>query len=387
MKYFGLIIANLWRKPLRTSLTTASLLIAFLLFGLLEPVAQMFGGGMEVPGESRLWVSPRHSISDMLPVRYHQQVQQIEGVDIAAHQTWFGGIYIDATESSSFTRWAVSAREFMQINSQLVLPEEQLNAFINTRTGAIVGRSIAQRYNMKIGDKIPVMADIWHNQDGSQWEFDLVGIYDGAEGEGETVNTTRLFINYEFFDEYRTVGKGIVSNVIFTVEDREKSAGIATGVDAMFANSDMETYTTTEQEYVLNFISQLGNIGLIVRAIMGAVFFTMLLLTANTMSQAVRERIPELAVLKTLGFQNMSVLLIVLSESLLLALIAAALGLGLAAYLLPFGAYLIPQITSWNLNPNSILLGLLIALVLALFVGLPPAIRAMRLNIADALQR
>lgn len=385
MKYFGLIIASLWRRPLRTSLTAASLLVAFLLFGLLEPVAQMFDGDMEVPGESRLWVSPRHSISDMLPVRYHQQVQQIEGVDIAAHQTWFGGVYIDATESSSFTRWAVSAREFMQINSQLVLPQAQLDAFINTRTGAIVGRSIAQRYNMKIGDKIPVMADIWHNQDGSQWEFDLVGIYDGVEGE--TVNTTRLFINYEFFDEYRTVGKGIVSNIIFTVEDLEKSVGIATGIDAMFANSDMETYTTTEQEYVLNFISQLGNIGLIVRAIMGAVFFTMLLLTANTMSQAVRERIPELAVLKTLGFQNMSVLLIVLSESLLLALIAAALGLGLAAYLLPFGAYLIPQITSWNLNPNSIFLGLLIALVLALFVGLPPAIRAMRLNIADALQR
>ncbi len=385
MKYLGLIIASLWRKPLRTSLTAASLLIAFLLFGLLEPVAQMFEGGMEVSGESRLYVSPRHSISDMLPVRYHQQVQQIGGVDVAAHQTWFGGVYIDATESSSFTRWAVSAREFMQINSQLVLPQSQLDAFISTRTGAIVGRSIAQRYNMKIGDKIPVMADIWHNQDGSQWEFDLVGIYDGVEGE--TVNTARLFINYAFFDEYRIVGKGLVSNIVFTVNDLDQSAGITADIDAMFANSDMETYTATEQEYVLNQIAQLGNIGLIVRAIMGAVFFTMLLLTANTMSQAVRERIPELAVLKTLGFQNISVLLIVLSESLLLTLIAAAVGLGLAAYLLQFGEYVIPQVTTWNLSPNSILIGLLIALALALLVGLPPAIRAMRLNIADALQR
>jgi len=345
----------------------------------------MFEGGMEVSGESRLYVSPRHSISDMLPVRYHQQVQQIGGVDVAAHQTWFGGVYIDATESSSFTRWAVSAREFMQINSQLVLPQSQLDAFISTRTGAIVGRSIAQRYNMKIGDKIPVMADIWHNQDGSQWEFDLVGIYDGVEGE--TVNTARLFINYAFFDEYRIVGKGLVSNIVFTVNDLDQSAGITADIDAMFANSDMETYTATEQEYVLNQIAQLGNIGLIVRAIMGAVFFTMLLLTANTMSQAVRERIPELAVLKTLGFQNISVLLIVLSESLLLTLIAAAVGLGLAAYLLQFGEYVIPQVTTWNLSPNSILIGLLIALSLALLVGLPPAIRAMRLNIADALQR
>ncbi|MEX0739533.1 MAG: ABC transporter permease [Pseudohongiella sp.] len=385
MKYFKLITASLWRKPLRTTLTGASLLIAFMLFGLLEPVAQLFSGGTQASGETRLWVAPRHSISDMLPVHYHQQVQQIEGVDTAAHQTWFGGVYIDAVESSTFTRWAITPREFMQINPQLTLPEEQLEAFINTRTGVIVGRSIAQRYNMEIGDRIPITADIWHNQDGSQWEFDIVGIYDAAEGE--TVNTTRLFINYDFFDEYRIVGKGLVSNILFTVHDSRQTAPIAASIDARFANSEMETYTTTEQEYVLNQISQLGNIGLIVRAIMGAVFFTMLLLTANTMSQAVRERSAELAVLKTLGFSDNSVLLIVLAEALLLALTAAATGLGLAAYLLQFGEYVIPQITTLNLNTDTILLGLLVAFALALVVGLPPAVRAMRLNIADALVR
>lgn len=385
MKYIGLVIANLWRKPLRTSLTAASLLIAFLLFGLLEPVAQMFGGGIKASGESRLWVAPRHSISDLLPVRYQQQVQQIEGVKQVAHISWFGGIYIDPAESSSFTRWAVSAREFMQINPQMVLPQDQLNAFINTRTGAIVGRSIAERYNMEIGDKIPIMADIWHNQGGSQWEFDLVGIYDGDNNE--TVNTAQLFINYDFFDEYRIIGKGLVSNIVFTVEEVQESSSIAEKIDAMFANSDMETHTTTEQEYVVNLMSQLGNVSLIVRAIMGAVFFTMLLLTANTMAQAVRERIPDLAVLKTLGFHNSSVLLIVLSESLLLAVVAAVLGLGVAAYLLQFGELVIPQITTWSLSLNSILLGLLIALALALCVGTPPAIKAMRINITDALQR
>ena len=385
MKYFSLVMASLFRKPLRTSLTAASLLIAFMLFGLLEPVVQTFTGGVVSAGESRLWVSPRHSISDMLPVRYHQQVQQYEGVDTAAHQTWFGGVYIDAATSSSFTRWAVTAKNFMLINSQMVLPPDQLDAFISTRTGAIVGRTTAQRYNMQIGDKIPITADIWHNRDGSQWEFDLVGIYTSAEGEN--ADTSRLFINYDFFDEYRTVGKGIVSNVVFTVNDLEQSAAIAAGIDVMFTNSEMETQTTSEQEYLLNQIKQLGNIGLILRAILGAVFFTILLLTANTMSQAVRERIPELAVLKTLGFYNVSILFIVLAESFVLALLTASLGLGLAAFLLQFSEYVIPQAGSLSLEANSILLGLLIAIALALLVGLPPAIRAMRLNIADALQR
>jgi putative ABC transport system permease protein len=356
--------------------------MAFLLFGLLEPVVQMFAGGGIATGDSRLWVAPRHSISDMLPVRYHQQVQQVEGVDIAAHLTWFGGTYIDASTSSTFTRWAISVKEFMQINSQLKLPKKHLQTFINTPSGAIVGRSIAERYNMKIGDKIPLTADIWHNQDGSQWEFDLVGIYDS-----DRTDTARFFVNYEFFDEYRTVGKGIVSNVVFTLDDIEQAATIGTNIDAMFANSDMETRTLSEQEYMLNQIKQLGNIGLIVRAIMGAVLFTILLLTGNTMSQAVRERTSELAVLKTLGFQNPNIVLIILAESMVLALMSAGMGLGFAAYLLQFSETVIPQAAALGLAMDSVALGMLLALALALVSGLPPAIRATRLNIVDALQR
>lgn len=384
MKYFALILASLWRKPLRTFFTAASLLMAFLLFGLLEPVVQMFSSGSNVAGESRIWVSPRHSISDMLPVRYQQQVQQMDGVSIAAHQTWFGGTYVDAAASSTFTRWAVSPKEFMAINTQMQLPANQLEAFITTRTGAIVGRSTADRFNMQIGDKIPLTADIWHNQDGSQWEFDLVGIYDSVEGED--ADTSRFFVNYGFFDEYRIIGKGVVSNIVFTVDDLTQSEAIMARVDSLFANSDMETRTTTEQEYVLNQIKQLGNISLILRAIMGAVFFTIVLLTANTMSQAVRERISELAVLKSLGFENAKVLAIVLAESFVLTLTTAAIGLGLAAYLLQFSDTIIPQLNSLNLQLNSVLTGFLIAAGLAIAVGLPPALRATRLSIADGLR-
>jgi len=385
VKYFGLIVCSLKRKPLRSFFTAASLFTAFLLFGLLEPVVQAFTGGGVVAGENRLWVSPRHSISDMLPVRYQQQVQQLEGVDIAAHLTWFGGIYIDPAASNTFTRWAVTAKEFVLINPQISLPKQQLQAFIGTRTGAIVGRSVADRYNMKIGDKIPITADIWHNKDGSHWEFDLVGIYDSAK-EGQS-DSARFYVNYDFFDEYRVVGKGFVSNIVFTIDELGDSSTLAANIDSMFRNSSMETRTTTEQEYILSQVKQLGNIGLIVRSIMAAVFFTLLLLTANTMSQAVRERTAELAVLKTLGFHNSSILLIVLAESFVLALIAAMLGLVLAALLLPFAHYVIPQATSLRLGPESFLLGLSVACILALLVGLAPAIRAMRLNIADALQR
>ncbi|MCG8414210.1 MAG: FtsX-like permease family protein [Pseudomonadales bacterium] len=385
MKFFGLVFASLRRKPIRTGLTAASLMVAFLLFGLLEPVVQAFSGGAAVSSENRMWVSPRHSISDMLPVRYHQQIQRLDGVDVAAHQTWFGGVYIDAVSSSAFTRWAVTPREFMQVNPQLELPLEQLDAFINTRTGAIVSRNIAERFDMKVGDKIPILADIWHNEDGSQWEFDLVGIYDVIEGD--SVGANRLLVNYDFFDEYRIVGKGVISNVVFTVADLAQSASIAASVDDMYSNSEMETLTVSEQDYLLNQIKQLGNIGLMVRAIMAAVFFTILLLTANTMSQALRDRVGELAVLKTLGFQDVSVLLIVLAEALLLTLITAGAGIGLAAYLLRFGEYVVPQISHWSLSINSVLLGLAVAFVLALLVGLPPALKAMRLNIADALQR
>jgi len=384
MKYFGLVWAGLRRKPLRTGFTALSLVFAFLLFGLLEPVVQIFDSGLGQGVVSRFFVSPRGSISDMLPVNYMHKVAQVKGVAKVAHQTWFGGLYKDPAVSNTFTRWAVPAEQFMALYPELVLSEEQLAAFISTRTGVIVGQDIATRFDLKVGNKISLLADIWHNQDGSMWEFDLVGIYTGAD---DSVSTTRLFMNYDYFDEYRVVGKGIISNVLFSVEDSLQGDAVIKTVDALFANSFMETKTQSEQEYVLSFIKQLGNIGLIIRAIMGAVFFTLLLLTANTMSQAARDRIPELAVLKTLGFQNTTLLLLVLAETILLIGLAAILGMCVANYMLQFGDQLLPQFGSLELSLVSFLTGLLVALLLAALVGLPPAIKAMKLNIVDALQR
>jgi putative ABC transport system permease protein len=225
MKFSFLVLANLWRKPVRTMLTAMSLVVAFLLFGLLEPIVQLFENGSRAGDTSRWWVAPRHSISDMLPVRYHQQIQRVEGVQTAAHQTWFGGTYIDAVSSSAFTRWAISPEEFLNINPQMILAKDQRNAFLTTRTGAIVGRSVADRFQMKVGDRIPIVADIWHNADGSEWHFDLVGIYDSPPDE--QADTSRFFVNYAFFDEYRVIGKGLISIVLYTVNEVVEAPKIA----------------------------------------------------------------------------------------------------------------------------------------------------------------
>lgn len=383
MKYIGLVLAGFRYKPVRSFLTAASLIVAFILFGLLDPVAKLFDGGSEQASANRLVVGPRHSITDMLPVNYVEQVSRVAGVDKAAHQTWFGGVYKDPSVSASFTRWAVSAASFVDLSPELVLSEEQRNAFIETRSSAIVGRETADLLGLRVGDKIPIMADIWHNRDGSLWEFDLVGIYDG---ENEKVDTSRMFLNYDYFDEYRVIGKGIISNVIVQTLDPKKNAIVAMSIDSLFENSNMETNTVSEREYLLNQIKQFGNVGLIIRAVMGAVFFTILLLTANTMSQAVRERIPELAVLKTLGFQDKQVMLMILAEALLLTVIAAAIGLSLSGLILNYGGNIISSVGKISLGVDSVAVGLLIAACLGLVVGLPPALKTMRINIVDALQ-
>lgn len=381
MKYFGLIFAGIARKPLRSFLTVASLFIAFLLFGILQSVSKSFETGVDLAGVDRLIIAPKYSIVDMLPVSYLQRIQQVPGVEVIAHQTWFNGTYQDP--QNFFPRWPVPPAEFMQIHSEWVLPEAQLQAFINTRTGAIVGRTTAETYGMSVGDKIPFIPDIWANLDGTSWEFDLVGIYDGID---EKVETSQFFFNFEYFDEYRAAGKGTVGNFVITISDPTQANRIANDIDILFANSTSETKTSTEKEYQQMFANQIGDIGFIMTAILGAVFFTIILLTGNTMSQAVRERIPELAILKTLGFNSASLLLIVLGESVILTVFGCLLGLAAAAVLVPeFSLSLAFFVGDMALTSDIVVTAIALSIALGFIVGLPPALRAMRLNIVDAL--
>ncbi|MCG8463914.1 MAG: ABC transporter permease, partial [Xanthomonadales bacterium] len=325
MKYFGLLWAGLFRKRARTILTMASLVVAFLLFGLLQAVQSAFVAGVDVSNAGRLITNGRYSIIDLLPISHAQRIAATPGVEAVTHATWFGGQYQDP--ANFFPKFPVEPEAYLDLYPEIMLSAAQREAFINTRTGVVVAKGLADRFQWSIGDRIPIIADIWQGKDGNTWQFDLVGIYELPEDSnlGDS-----MLINYSYFDENRAGAQGQVGWFISRMSDPNQAGEVAAAIDQQFLNSNNETKSATEQEFFLSFAKQIGNIGLIVAAILGAVFFTIVLVTGNTMSQAVRERIPELAVLKTLGFSNQKVLALVLSESVLLSLIGGGIGLLIA---------------------------------------------------------
>ena len=306
MKYWIIILAALNRKRWRTGLTISSLVIAFLLFGLLRSVAVVFTEDIELSGDDRLVVASKYSIIDSMPISYLQRIKSIENVDIVAHQDWFGGTYID--RANFFPKWPVPPKDFLDIYQEFNISSEQKEAFIATKTGMIAGKKLAERFNWKIGDRIPVIGDIYFMSNGSNlWEFDLVGIFTDIENPG---NEEQVFMNYQYFDEAReSYTKGTVGNFIVKLDSKDAGPRVAQEIDAMFANSMDETKTYTEKAYQQMFASQIGDIGLIMNSILAAVFFTILLVTGNTMSQSIRERTSELAVFKTIGFSDMTMLI------------------------------------------------------------------------------
>jgi putative ABC transport system permease protein len=383
MKYLPLLLAALLRKKTRTVLTLLSVAAAFTLFGMLDAVRVAFNAPQSVSGIDRLVVASRFSIIQPLPYGDLARIEQVPGVKAVAYANWFGGIYQDP--KNFFANIAVSLPSYLDIYPDIVLPEEQKLAFLNTRTAAVVGESLARRFGWKIGDRIPLQATIFPRKNGGNvWTFDLVGIYRAAQPELRGIEQQLLF-RYDYFDEGRQSGQGTVGWYIVKVEDPADADRVAQAIDHLFANSADETRTQSEREFQLSFAKQIGDIGLIVTAIMGAVFFTLLLLTGNTMAQAIRERIPDLAVLKTIGFSNRAVLVLVLSESVLLLLLGGVAGLLFARLGLP----LISAASSGQLDlvmpVQSWLLGLCLMMLIGFIVGLPPALRAMRLHIVDAL--
>ena len=385
MKYWIIILAALNRKRWRTGLTISSLVIAFLLFGLLRSVAVVFTEDIELSGDDRLVVASKYSIIDSMPISYLQRIKSIENVDIVAHQDWFGGTYID--RANFFPKWPVPPKDFLDIYQEFNISSEEKEAFITTRTGMIAGKKLAERFNWKIGDRIPVIGDIYFMSNGSNlWEFDLVGIFTDIENPG---NEEQVFMNYQYFDEAReSYTKGTVGNFIVKLDSKDEGARVAQEIDAMFANSMDETKTYTEKAYQQMFASQIGDIGLIMNSILAAVFFTILLVTGNTMSQSIRERTSELAVFKTIGFSDMTMLILVLIESMVLCLIGAILGLGITAVLMPGLSELISvSLGEISLDSSVIISGIGIAIITAFISGFPPALGAMRLKVVDALRK
>lgn len=385
MKYLPLIWAELFRRKTRTTLTLLSILAAFLLFGLLNGVRDSFAqAGQSAAGAERLQTGSRLSFIQSLPMALHARIAQVEGVEEVTYANWFGGAYQDPR--NQIFSFAV-APNYLDLYPEISVDPKQREAFDNTRTGVLVGEALMERFDWEVGQRIPLQSTIFPNRDGSKnWEFDIVGVLSATDKKSGGWYDQMLMLQWKYFDESTPYNQGQAGWYVSRVADASQADRVAKAIDALSANSANETKTQTEQAATASWMKQMADIGLIVGSIMGAVFFTLLLLTGNTMAQAVRERIPELAVLKTIGFRDGSVLGLVLAESVVLVLIGGVLGLGLAAALGPMvsagsgGVISLPPISA-----SSWLLGLGLMIAIGLLVGLLPALRAMRLDIVDAL--
>lgn len=383
MKFFPLIWRNLLRRKVRTTFTALSIFVAFVLFGFLMAVRVAFTMGVELAGADRLVLIHKVSIIQLLPLSYYDRIRSVEGVADVMHATWFGGIYQEPT--NFFAQMAVDPEPLLRLYPEFVLSEDEKKAWLEDRTGAIAGRALADRFGWKIGDRIPIQGTIWRMPGGAPWTFTIRGIYEAGK---QGTDTTQFFFHHKYLDEVRrNFGAGLVGWYTIRIADPDRAADIAARIDAMFANSEYETKTTTEKAFGQAFASQVGDIGSIIMAITAAVFFTILLVAANTMAQSIRERVGELAVLKTLGFGNGLVLALVLAESLLLVMVGGGLGLLLGwVFTLggdPTGGFL----PAFFIPGRDLAMGVALLLALGLIAGALPAAKAMRLRIVDALRR
>lgn len=382
-KYLPLLWANLGRKKLRTGLTLASIIVAFLLFGLMQTLRVALTGNPELAGVDRLVTIHKVAIIQPLPESYLTKVRGVDGVKVACSHDWFGGIY--QNDRNQLAVIAVDVPTFFQVYAEYSLPPEQKAAWERDRTGAIVGSAVAQRFGWKIGDTVPMRSNIWTQKDGggNVWPMKIAGIYAAGNGDNQTI-----YFHHEYLEESRSIGAGMIGWIVLRVKDRNQSAEVARTIDAMFANSSTETKTATEKAFIQGFANQMGNIGALITAVAAAVFFTMLLVTANTMGQSIRERLNEIGVMKTLGYSNASVSGLVLGEALLVTALGAAIGLALAALSSVGLAKSLAQFFPVLGMPSSVyVLGLVLVVVLGGLAAAQPCMQAARLQIVDALRK
>jgi putative ABC transport system permease protein len=384
VRYWPLLWAGLFRRKARTLLTLASVLIAFLLLGLLQAVAAAFSSGAASADAKRLLTIARYSIIEPLPLAHLGPIERVPGVVAVAYADWFGAKY--QNESNAFAVFAVDPDRYLAMYPEFTVDPAERQVFAKTRTAAIAGKRLVERFGWKVGQKLPIASEIHPKADGDMnWEFDLVGVLD-AEDPAVRGNTDVVLINIAYFDEARQNGKGKTGWYIERIDDSSRAQEIAAAIDRRFANSPDETKTQPEKEFAVGFAKQIGDIGALVTRILAAVFFTILILTGNTMAHSIRERIPELAILKTLGFSDARVTALVLAESALLLGLGGLLGMLTAVALVPaFNGSTGGRFPPLYVSGETWVLAAAVAVALSLAVGLPPALRAHRLKIVDAL--
>ena len=383
MKFLGLIWSNLKRKKLRTTLTVLSIFVAFLLFAFLFAIKEAFTAGVRIADADRLIVRHKVSLIQTLPVSYAQRLASLAGIDAVVHMTWFGGIYQEP--KNFFANMPVEPEKFYDLFPEFTLSPEAKEKWGKTRNGAIIGRALADRFQWKVGDRVPLTSPIWGEPEGeSVWDFEVCGIFDTSK---KGADTSGLYFRYDFFDESRTKGKGEVGWYTVRVQNADEAGAVAAKIDAEFANSPFETKAEPEGAFAAGFAQQIGDIGAIMIAVLSAVFFTILLVAGNTMSQSVRERTEELGVLKAMGFTNGLILVLVLAESCVIAMLGGLVGLGLAWGLLQAGNPAPALLPVFYVPDQALIIGFVMVIALGIISGAMPALAAVRLRTAEALRR
>jgi putative ABC transport system permease protein len=385
LKFLPLFFANLRRKPIRTTLTVASIIVAFLLFGLLKTMQGALELGADLAGVDRLATMHKMSLIQQFPLSYLNRIRGVDGVVAAAPFVWMGGIYQD--ERNQVAAQATEPETFLTVYSEYKLPPEQRADWLSDQASMIVGKALADRFGWKIGDTVPVRSSFYRKADGGgdTWDMRLAGIYETTNGDNSS-----LYFHYDYLNESlpRNGGRDSLVWVVMKIANPDQAQRVSAAVDALFANSPAETKTATERAFIQGFANQMGNIGMIVTAVASAVFFTMLLVTANTMAQSVRERTNEIAVLKTLGYRKETIAGLVLTESFVITLLGGAVGLGLAALGADaVGEQLAQFFPTVGIPPSTYVTGAVLIVVLSLLAGLLPSMEASRLRITDALRK
>lgn len=372
------------RKKVRTVFTLLSVFIAFLLFGYLAAIKNAFIGGIELAGVDRLVLLNKISLINPVPEAYKNQIARTEGVVSVTPASWFGGYYQD--QRNFFAQFPVEPEEYLDMYPEISISEEVRRAWLADRGGALIGRALADRFGWKAGDKIPIITPIWQNKDGDEsWDFNISGVFDaGVEG----FDTTYMIFHYDYFNEGRAWGHGQVGWYIIRIDDPDRLADIALQIDALFANSAYETKTSSEKEFMRGFVNQVGDIGAIFSAIVSVVLFTLFLVTGNTMAQSVRERTQDLAIMKVLGYSRGRILRLVLSESVLIAVLGGGFGLAVAWVLVTLGGDptkgLFP---AFIFTRQDIVVGGMLVLVVGLVSGALPAMQGFRHSNVEALRK
>jgi putative ABC transport system permease protein len=381
MKFANIIFANLFRKRVRLLLTIGSFAVALFLFVFLAVVRDAFNRGADVAGADRLVVINRTSIINLMPLAHRDKILRIPGVKVITHNNWFGGTYID--EKNFFPQFVIDPQAQREVFPEMIVPDDQWANFLKDRQGAIAGAKTAERFGWKIGDRIPIKTTLYG---GGSWEFNLAGIYHGKRPQDDE---TQFWFQWDYFEEKVPERvKGQIGWYVLRVDNPDDSPRIAKAIDAEFANSPFETTTQTESAFAANWVKQFGNIQFLIVSIGSVVFFTLLLVTGNTMAISVRERTSELAVFKAIGFSDRAILFFVLAEALAIALFGGLLGILGAMILVPvLGNALAGLLPSIVLAPSMLLFGLGLAIVVGFASGVIPGVSAMRLRVVNALRR